>query len=151
MVIKKSASQTAAGRSKAAQVKSQTRNSTKISREKINGVEDETQIYEVSFENMAGHPVLFTVAHADRTLLKNQLAAMPPLLQSKRPKLRVVDEPAAAHFKFKEWTKLSALSAPGTWHYLANPKEFERSAKRYAKIDPLTRVFGKKAKSAATT
>lgn len=150
MATKKTVSKTVRAGSKPVQAKVTVREEVQPARRKADNPAEEKKIYEVSFENVVGHPVLFTVEHANRTLLKDSIADMPALIHSKKPKLRIVTEPAAAHFKFKEWTKLAALSAPGTWHYLANPKEFERSAKKYAKIDPLARVFGKKAMSRKT-
>jgi hypothetical protein len=145
MATKTPATGTARASGKTARAKSIAPDAASIDRREVSSADDETKIYEVTFENLAGHAVLFTVEHANKTLLKASIAEMPPPLQSKKPKLRLVNEPAAAHFKLKEWVKLSALSTPGIWHFLANPKEFERAAKKYAKIDPLARVFGKKA------
>lgn len=147
MATKTTASKTVRASNKPVRAKQTVREGVEPVRGKADIPHEEKKIYEVSFENVAGQPVLFTVEHAFRVLLKESIADMPAPIQSTKPKLRIVTEPAAAHFKFKEWMKLAGLCAPGTWHYLANPKEFERSAKKYAKINPLARIFGKKTMS----
>jgi hypothetical protein len=146
MATKTPASKTARASGKANQAKKATSTVAEIVQRKAPLADSGTKIYEVSFENMAGLPVLFTVEHANKALLKDTLGEMPGPLHSSKPRIRIVNEPAQAHFKFKEWTKLVALAAPGAWYYLTHPKAFERSAKKFAKIDPLRRVLGKQAK-----
>ena len=122
----------------------------KLDANKAQDSEGTASIIEVSFENILGNPVLFTVTHRNKIALKGDIADMPFPLQSTRPKLRVVSAPAEAHFKLKEWVKLCQLSTPGAWYYLATPKAYRKAEKIYAKIDPIGRVFGIKPKAKKT-
>jgi hypothetical protein len=110
---------------------------------------DSDVVYGLRYKNLVGKTIEFSVAHKNRSMLEDELMALPVMLVPYVGSEKSLDgvewsegKQCAAHYKFTDWFKLQALVTPGVWFYLGMPEEYEVARRTYEELNPLRRILG---------
>jgi hypothetical protein len=103
--------------------------------------DDVPKPFKVSFVNVLGISVAFTVEVPKKILVKDYLKCLPPVLTGANYAVEAVEKPVLLNFTYPELLTLQALAAPGIHWYLGQADMYKAANKQYMAIDPVGRYM----------